>query len=244
MNRQIFVSDYKFADIDPVRGVGQLTNFSNEYVFVRGGGKYHFYTSHNTIPVLKTEIFVDGGGASISPTTETPAEIVVNMATNKYVDDKVYVVNNSTWEEVLRDNKSINGTDVQALVNKLFGSYSEFLSLLQGVNDNVYIGLKFTDWTYDDVNGYGIGSSYTASNLYAKHNTAEGEFNCNFTYFYKNALKCCIINVNEASNHNYDKLIIQDIVASDNLTTITKKTAAEYEALGSKDANTVYCVTD
>lgn len=165
-------------------------------------------------------------------------------ATKKYVDDKVYVVNNSTWEEVLRNNKSINGTDVQALVNKLFGSYSEFLSLLQGVNDNVYIGLKFTDWTYDDVNGYGIGSSYTASNLYAKHNTAEGEFNCNFTYFYKNALKCCIINVNEASNHNYDKLIIQDIVASDNLTTITKKTAAEYEAIGSKDANTAYCVTD
>lgn len=165
-------------------------------------------------------------------------------ATKKYVDDKVYVVNNSTWEEVLRNNKSINGTDVQALVNKLFGSYSEFLSLLQGVNDNVYIGLKFTDWAYDDIDGYGVGSSYTASNLYAKHNTAEGEFNCNFTYFYKNALKCCIINVNEALNHNYDKLIIQDIVASDNLTTITKKSAAEYEALGSKDANTAYCVTD
>ena len=176
-------------------------------------------------------------------TEYTPTE-PYHPATKKYVDDKVYVVNNSTWEEVLRNNKSINGTDVQALVNKLFGSYSEFLSLLQGVNDNVYIGLKFTDWTYDDVNGYGIGSSYTASNLYAKHNTAEGEFNCNFTYFYKNALKCCIINVNEASNHNYDKLIIQDIVASDNLTTITKKTAAEYEALGSKDANTAYCVTD
>ena len=165
-------------------------------------------------------------------------------ATKAYVDDKVYVVNNSTWEEVLRNNKSINGTDVQALVNKLFGSYSEFLSLLQGVNDNVYIGLKFTDWMYDDIDGYGVGSSYTASNLYAKHNTVEGEFNCNFTYFYKNALKCCIINVNEALNHNYDKLIIQDIVASDNLTTLTKKTAAEYEALGSKDANTVYCVTD
>lgn len=165
-------------------------------------------------------------------------------ATKKYVDDKVYVVNNSTWEEVLRNNKSINGTDVQALVNKLFGSYSEFLSLLQGVNDNVYIGLKFTDWTYDDANGYGVGSSYTASNLYAKHNTAEGEFNCNFTYFYKNALKCCIINVNEASNHNYDKLIIQDIVASDNLTTLTKKTSTEYSNINPKANNTAYLVTD
>lgn len=39
-------------------------------------------------------------------------------------------------------------------------------------------------------------------------------------------------------------LTIRKLVTSDNLTTITKKTAAEYEALGSKDANTAYCVTD
>lgn len=165
-------------------------------------------------------------------------------ATKKYVDDKVYVVNNSTWEEVLRNNKSINGTDVQALINKLFGTYSTYLSFLQGVNENVYNSLKFTDWMYDDANEYSVGSSYTAGNLYAKHNTAEGEFNCNFTYFYNNALKSCIINVSEAANHNLDVLVVQDIVTSDNLTTITKKTAAEYEALGSKDANTAYCVTD
>lgn len=211
--------------------------------------RLHFYLENNgttarcgeasTFQLVRdTDVLTKTNTSSFTPTQP------YHPATKKYVDDKVYVVNNSTWEEVLRNNKSINGTDVQALVNKLFGSYSEFLSLLQGVNDNVYIGLKFTDWMYDDVNGYEVGSSYTASNLYAKHNTAEGEFNCNFTYFYKNALKCCIINVNEASNHNYDKLIIQDIVTSDNLTTITKKTAAEYEALGSKDANTAYCVTD
>lgn len=165
-------------------------------------------------------------------------------ATKKYVDDKVYVVNNSTWEEVLRNNKSINGTDVQALINKLFGTYSTYLSFLQGVNENVYNSLKFTDWMYDDANEYSVGSSCTAGNLYAKHNTAEGEFNCNFTYFYKNALKSCIINVSEAATHNLDVLVVQDIVTSDNLTTLTKKSAAEYEALGSKDANTAYCVTD
>ena len=206
--------------------------------FARGGGNQQGIRTDWKEFVFTGDVLTKTNTSPFTPTQP------YHPATKKYVDDKVYVVNNSTWEEVLRNNKSINGTDVQALVNKLFGSYSEFLSLLQGVNDNVYIGLKFTDWTYDDANGYGVGSSYTASNLYAKHNTAEGEFNCNFTYFYKNALKCCIINVNEASNHNYDKLIIQDIVASDNLTTITKKTAAEYEALGSKDANTVYCVTD
>jgi hypothetical protein len=206
--------------------------------FARGGGNQQGIRTDWKEFVFTGDVLTKTNTSSFTPTQP------YHPATKKYVDDKVYVVNNSTWEEVLRNNKSINGTDVQALVNKLFGSYSEFLSLLQGVNDNVYIGLKFTDWMYDDANGYGVGSSYTASNLYAKHNTAEGEFNCNFTYFYKNALKCCIINVNEALNHNYDKLIIQDIVTSDNLTTITKKTAAEYEALGSKDANTAYCVTD
>lgn len=179
--------------------------------FARGGGNQQGIRTDWKEFVFTGDVLTKTNTSPFTPTQP------YHPATKKYVDDKVYVVNNSTWEEVLRNNKSINGTDVQALVNKLFGSYSEFLSLLQGVNDNVYIGLKFTDWTYDDVNGYGVGSSYTASNLYAKHNTAEGEFNCNFTYFYKNALKCCIINVNEASNHNYDKLIIQDIVASDNL---------------------------
>ena len=38
--------------------------------------------------------------------------------------------------------------------------------------------------------------------------------------------------------------VVKDILVSDNLTTLTKKTAAEYEAIGSKDDNTAYCVTD
>lgn len=200
---------------------------------------------NNNIDVFATKEFVYSSNVLTKNNTSayTPTKDY-HPATKKYVDDKVYVVNNSTWKEVLRNNKSINGTDVQALINKLFGTYSTYLSFLQGVNENVYNSLKFTDWMYDDANEYSVGSSYTAGNLYAKHNTAEGEFNCNFTYFYNNALKSCIINVNEASNHNLDVLVVQDIVTSDNLTTITKKTAAEYEAIGSKDANTAYCVTD
>ena len=206
--------------------------------FARGGGNQQGMRTDWKEFVFTGDVLTKTNTSSFTPTEP------YHPATKKYVDDKVYVVNNSTWEEVLRNNKSINGTDVQALINKLFGTYSTYLSFLQGVNENVYNSLKFTDWMYDDANEYSVGSSYTAGNLYAKHNTAEGEFNCNFTYFYNNALKSCIINVNEAANHNLDVLVVQDIVTSDNLTTITKKTAAEYEAIGSKDANTAYCVTD
>lgn len=66
-----------------------------------------------------------------------------------------------------------------------------------------------------------------------------------FTFGYGSTLKSCYIyyyDVSETSSEN--KIVITDVVRSDNLTTLTKKTAAEYEALGSKDANTAYCVTD
>jgi hypothetical protein len=57
INRRILVSDYAFADSDPVRGVGQLSNSSVEYVYVRGGGKYLFYISHNISATLHTSTY-------------------------------------------------------------------------------------------------------------------------------------------------------------------------------------------
>lgn len=243
VNRQIFVSDYKFADIDPVRGVGQLTNFSNEYVFVRGGGKYHFYTSHNTIPVLKTEIFVDGGGASISPTTETPAEIVVNMATKKYVDDKILVRNvDGTILNKWINNTVITGETVQGLVNELFGN---FISFAENYAEGRYRGLRFSARHYDEEAGNYFGYIINANIQYCLSEPGNGYFELLFTFGYGSTLKSCYIyyyDVSETSSEN--KIVITDVVRSDNLTTLTKKTAAEYEALGSKDANTAYCVTD
>lgn len=41
-NITIYLSDFVHADIDPVRGLGNLSQFDTCYVFVRGGGKYHF----------------------------------------------------------------------------------------------------------------------------------------------------------------------------------------------------------
>lgn len=74
VNRRILVSDYAFTSVDPVRGVGQLTNSSVEYVYVRGGGKYFFYISHNISPTLRTSTYTTNS-QSVSPTTSAPAAI-------------------------------------------------------------------------------------------------------------------------------------------------------------------------
>ena len=74
INRRILVSDYTFADSDPVRGVGQLSNSSEEYVYVRGGGKYLFYISHNISATLHTSTYTIYS-QSVAPTTSAPAAI-------------------------------------------------------------------------------------------------------------------------------------------------------------------------
>lgn len=63
-----------------LRGLGQLTNNSAEYIFVRGGAKYNFYLSHFIVPKLYTTIYTGSGGQTIAPTTSMPAAITRNSA--------------------------------------------------------------------------------------------------------------------------------------------------------------------
>lgn len=57
-----------------LRGLGQLTNSSIEYVFVRGGAKYNFYVSRFITPVIRTSTYTSSS-QSVSPTTTAPAAI-------------------------------------------------------------------------------------------------------------------------------------------------------------------------
>lgn len=70
---RVHLSDFNLAEIDPVRGLSNLSHFDTCYVYVRGGGKYHFYASHGAIVILHTDTYAPGSGSqSISPTTEIP----------------------------------------------------------------------------------------------------------------------------------------------------------------------------
>lgn len=39
---KVYLSDFAHAQLDPVRGLDFLNHFDTCFVFVRGGGKYHF----------------------------------------------------------------------------------------------------------------------------------------------------------------------------------------------------------
>lgn len=75
----VHLSDFNFADTDPVRGLSDFSHYDICYVYVRGGGKYHFYTSHGAIVILHTDTYAPGSGSqSVSPTTEIP-DLIENL---------------------------------------------------------------------------------------------------------------------------------------------------------------------
>lgn len=48
---------HRYADGRPIGSVGQMTNSSNEYIYVRGGGVYLFFATSAGTPVLHTEAY-------------------------------------------------------------------------------------------------------------------------------------------------------------------------------------------
>lgn len=62
-----------------IAGLGQMSNASTEYVYVRGGAKYNFYTSHWVTPILRDSTYTTQN-QSVSPTTTSPTAITRTVA--------------------------------------------------------------------------------------------------------------------------------------------------------------------
>lgn len=189
--------------------------------------------------VKDSDVLTKTNTSSFTPTGD------YQPATKKYVDDaaKPYIINsNGTILNKWINNTVITGAGVQGLANELFGSFKGFT---EDYCSGKYTSLRFSTRHYDEEAGNYFGYIINANIQYCLSEPGNGYFELLFTFGYGSTLKSCYIyyyDVSETSNEN--KIVITDVVRNDNLTTLTKKTAAEYEAIGSKDANTAYCVTD
>lgn len=240
-NITIYLSDFVHADIDPVRGLGNLSQFDTCYVFVRGGGKYHFYASHSAYVILRTDTYKPSGGTqSVSPTSETPAEIVADIVKKKYVDNIAYgkVINADSGtisNDLIGNGLNLTGVDAEERVNRYFGNLSNFRSVVQDIIEN---HTRYFIHNSNDCIELGC------LNTWKNTGNTEHELHFILTGFGDGNLHTKRYSIRITENTDDARFIIVNIISSDNLTTITKKTAAEYDAIGSKDANTAYCVTD
>lgn len=171
----VHLSDFNLANTDPVRGLSTLSNYDTCYVYVRGGGKYHFYASHGARVILHTDTYAPGSGSqSISPTTEIP-DLIREIDYSNY--GKVIDVPNGSY---LTLDKNVTGTEAIEFINNIFGSTDR---LKEVVMDIIEHHQKYLFHSYaSNVNCLGISNVYA----YYEYTTEEYNFQYNVSYYTTN----------------------------------------------------------
>lgn len=167
----VHLSDFNLANTDPVRGLSTLSNYDTCYVYVRGGGKYHFYASHGAIVILHTDTYAPGSSSqSISPTTEIP-DLIREIDYSNY--GKVIDVPNGSY---LTLDKNVTGTEAIEFINNIFGSTDR---LKEVVTDIIEHHQKYLFHSYaSNDNCLGI------NNVYAYYDYTKEEYNLQYNVSY------------------------------------------------------------
>lgn len=171
-NITIYLSDFVHADIDPVRGLGNLSHFDTCYVFVRGGGKYHFYASHEAKVILHTSTYKpsEASDQSVSPTTTTPKPINALDLKNY---GKVIDVRNGSY---LTLNVNRVGADAIDYINNVFGSKDRLKEVIMDIIENHQ---RYLFHSYvSNLN------CVEPNNVYAYYDDAKNEYNLQYNLSY------------------------------------------------------------
>lgn len=208
--------------------------------------RLHFYLENNgttarcgeasTFQLVRdTDVLTKNNTSAYTPTQH------YHPATKAYADNIGYgrTISINTTADKFLNTANLSGVDAEQRVIDLFGSLDNFKNVVANILANhVRYYFHFGDNPNNDCVELGCVNAWRANNK------SSHELHFIITYHDENNLYTNRISIVVNNDTAASKVIIASLVRSDNLTTITKKTAAEYEALGSKDANTVYCVTD
>lgn len=182
----------------------------------------------------KSDVLTKTNSESFTPTGD------YQPATKKYVDDKhIMLTITDEAHQQLISNQEVKAGEAESKINLVFGSIDNFKNIIQRLLSDNILFLKITEKEF-----FKVSTSHTYCN------PDNGAYELSFIYTYTSiadannislVTKRIFIALNSIATNFF---VVKDILVSDNLTTLTKKTAAEYEAIGSKDDNTAYCVTD
>jgi hypothetical protein len=160
--------------------------------------------------------------------------IVQDIPTN-LVKYKIINVNDGS---LLTINKQLFGIEAEQHISKIFGSSNIITEIAKDICEN---NTKYYIHSYNDKY-----NTIETSDVYAYWNKQE-EYNLQFniSYYTNNGPVSKRIGMKiDTSDATVDELFIEDILVSDNLQRVVKRTKSEYESTSPKDASTLYAVTE
>ena len=176
----------------------------------------------------KSDVLTKTNSESFTPTSD------YQPATKKYADNINYgKVINVPVDTYLVTNKNERDREAIDLINAIFGSVDNLKEIIQDIIAN---HTKYYFYSYNSKD-----NCIELSSIYSFHNPETEEYNlqCNISYYTNNGPVSKRMGFKLMPNDEDCVASIEDILVSDNLTTVTKKTAAEYDVIGSKDEGTM-----
>lgn len=135
-------------------------------------------------------------------------------------------------------NKQMFDVEAEQHISRIFGSSNIIVDIIKDICEN---NVKYYIHSYN--NKY---NTIEMSTVYAYWNKQE-EYNLQFNmnYYTINGPVSKRIGMKlDTSDATFDELFIEDILVSDNLQRVVKRTASEYESTTPKDASNLYAVTE
>lgn len=180
-----------------------------------------------------SDVLTKNNTTPFSPTND------YNPATKKYVDSYFNIVKISQEaHQQLISNQESKNTDADKKINIVFGSADNFRNIATSLMTDNNLFFQISEKEIFKLN---------VSQVYV--NTDNGAYELSFIYVYTsigdaNNISILTKRVFIALNNAVNLFIVRDLVTSDNLTTLTKKTKSEYDGISTKDNSTMYAITE
>ena len=139
---------------------------------------------------------------------------------------------------LLTINNQLSGMDAYDRIIEIFGSDTAITNIVMDICEN---HTKYYIHSYNNnYNNIEVANSYA---YYNQGDDYELQFNISYSTNIGPVTKRLCIKINTADRRK-DLLYIEDILVSDNLQRVVARTKSEYDSIGTKDASTMYGVTE
>ena len=203
--------------------------------FARGGGNQHGVRTNWKEFAFTDDVLTKTNTSSFTPTGD------YQPATKKYADNIGYgKVIDVADGSLLTINKNLWSTEAYDHVVKIFGSTDVIKNMIIDIYNN---HTKYYIHSYSSYrNCIELSSVYA---YYTDEEIYEIEFNISYYTSQGPVSKRIAIALNLFDDDKSDdKLFIEDILVSDNLQRVVKRTKSEYDNTGTKNEYTMYAITD
>lgn len=183
--------------------------------------------------VKDSDVLTKTNSESFTPTSD------YQPATKEYVDNINYgkVINVSVGTYLVT-NKNEKDREAIDLINTIFGSVDNLKEIIQDIIAN---HTKYYFHSYNSKD-----NCIELSSIYSFHNPETEEYNlqCNISYYTNNGPVSKRMGFKLMPNDEDCAASIEDILTSDNLQRVVKRTKTEYGSIPTKDNSTMYAVTE